>query len=180
MHGVVSLLDEQHYEQVEQLWSELESTFRVHKLCNTPFPHFSYHVAQHYDLNKLESILRKTAAVMQPFRVRTSGLAVFTGDHPVLYVPIVRTSSLSAYHQTIYEAVAQAGDGEIAYYQPEQWVPHITLANGEALRPLLPDIMRLISTRDFMWDVRVSNLALIYQTQTSQDVQLQIPLASSI
>ncbi len=180
MHGVVSLLDEQHYEQVEQLWSELESTFGVHDLRKTPFPHFSYHVAQHYDLNKLELILSSTAAAMQPFHVRTSGVALFTGEHPVLYVPVVRTSALSAYHRTIYEAVAQASAEDVGYYQPEQWVPHITLANGPALRPLLPDIMRLVSRRDFTWDVLVSNLALIYQTQTSSEVRLQFPFTPSM
>lgn len=98
----------------------------------------------------------------------------------MLYVPIVRTSALSTYHQTIYEAVAQASGGEVAYYQPEQWVPHITLANGAGLQPLLPDIVRLLSTRDFTWNVLVSNLALIYQAQTSLDVRLQVPFASSI
>lgn len=60
MHGVVSLLDEQHYARVEQLWRELESTFGVRDLYNTPFPHFSYHVAQHYDVEKLERIMHRS------------------------------------------------------------------------------------------------------------------------
>jgi|GEM_PF-2442734 hypothetical protein len=53
MHAIVSLLDNTYYERVEQLWAELKRKFGVQGVYATPYPHFSYHIASHYDLDKL-------------------------------------------------------------------------------------------------------------------------------
>ena len=44
MHGIVSLLDQPHYDQVEKLWVEIERRFGIKGIFVTPYPHFSYHV----------------------------------------------------------------------------------------------------------------------------------------
>jgi 2'-5' RNA ligase len=111
MHGVVSLLDSTHYEQVERLWAELEARFGVRGVYMTPYPHVSYHVAAAYDLARLEPILRALAGETAPFRVRTAGLGVFTGAQPVLYLPVVRTVPLSHLHARLWEALAPAAGG---------------------------------------------------------------------
>jgi len=53
VHAVVSLLDQSHYEKVEALWSELASRFGLRGIYRTPYPHFSYHVAAGYDVDRL-------------------------------------------------------------------------------------------------------------------------------
>jgi len=176
MHGVVSLLDDEHYALVEDLWDELEKRLDVRGFCNTPFPHFSYHVAEGYDVDLLESILRRCASHCTPFRVRTAGLGVFSGDHPVLYVAVVRSPALTALHRTLWQELAGASAGAVEYYHPEQWMPHITLADGDALKDHLPEIVRMLSPRAFDWDVEASNLSLIYDTGTAQEVRLRFDL----
>ena len=57
MHGIVSLLDEDHYRMVEDVWAGLEEALGVRGIFTTPFPHFSYHVADHYDVALLEPLL---------------------------------------------------------------------------------------------------------------------------
>ena len=79
LYAVVSLLDAPSYGLVEQLWSELRQRCGIAGIYKTPFPHFSYHVAAEYDMNRLESRLRTLARRMAPFRVCTSGLGIFTG-----------------------------------------------------------------------------------------------------
>ena len=91
MHGVVSLLDDEHSKLAEALWAELEKELGLRGVYVTPFSHFSYHVAQGYDVTRLEPRLRQVASHAQAFRVRTSGLGIFTGRPPVLYLPVVRT-----------------------------------------------------------------------------------------
>jgi hypothetical protein len=44
MHAIVSLLDNEHYQLVEDLWAELEREFSVQGVYITPYPHL-YHVA---------------------------------------------------------------------------------------------------------------------------------------
>ncbi len=81
MHGIVSLLDND--QLIEELWAELEREFSVHGVYVTPYPHFSYHVAQVYDVEKIEPILQRITSNITTFKVRTSGLGVFTGTSPV-------------------------------------------------------------------------------------------------
>ena len=178
MHGVVSLLDKQHYALVEHLWDELETGLAVTGLYQTPFPHFSYHVAEGYDLDLLGSILMRVASRCAMFRVRTAGLGVFSGDHPVLYVPVVRTPALSALHRRLWQELATASAGAVEYYHPERWMPHITLADGDVLKDHLPHIVRMLSAREFAWEIEVTNLSLIYDTGTSQGVRLRFDLPS--
>jgi 2'-5' RNA ligase len=179
MHGVVSLLDDEHYALVEDLWDELEKRLGVRGLYNTPFPHFSYHVAEGYDVDLLESILPRLASRCATFRVRTAGLGVFSGDHPVLYVAVVRSPTLTALQQTLWQELAGASVGTVEYCDPEQWVPHITLANGDVLKDQLPEIVRMLSPRAFDWDIAASNLSLIYDTGTAQEVRLRFDLLPS-
>ena len=102
MHGIVSLLDSDHNQQVEELWVELERRFSVRGVYITPYPHFSYHVAQDYDLDKTESVLERITSNITTFKVRTSGLSVFTGASPVLYIPAVRSLELTQLHEEIW------------------------------------------------------------------------------
>ena len=178
MHGVVSLLDKEHYALVEHLWDELETGLAVTGLYQTPFPHFSYHVAEGYDLDLLGSILTRVASRCATFRVRTAGLGVFSGNHPVLYVPVVRSPALTALHQRLWHELAAASAGMVEYYHPERWMPHITLADGDMLKDHLPDIVRMLSARAFDWEIEVNNLSLIYDTGTAQELWFRFDLPS--
>ncbi len=178
LHGVASLLDDQNYALVEHLWDELETEYGVQGLYQTPFPHFSYHVAEGYDTDLVESILPRVTSRCAAFKVRTAGLGVFSGDHPVLYIPVVRSPALSALHQKLWHELAEASAGTVEYYHPEQWTPHITLAGGEVLKNRLPDIVRMLSVRSFDWEMEVNNLSLICDMGTAQDVRVRFDLQS--
>ena len=97
MHGISSLLDNDHNQLIEELWAELEREFSVCGVYVTPYPHFSYHVAQDYDVDKLEPVLQRITSNITTFKVRTGGLGVFTDNSPVLYIPVVRGTHASAY-----------------------------------------------------------------------------------
>lgn len=169
MHGVVSLLDDEHYALVENIWEELADKFDVRGIYVTPFPHFSYQVAEEYDVKAVETFLEELAARTRPFRIRTAGLGIFTLSAPVLYIPLVRSPSLSALHNEIWEGVTATEHGAVTqYYMPQRWVPHLTLAHRDIDRDKLAEIVRLLSERDFHWELTVNNLSIIYDTGTEQ------------
>ena len=179
MHGVVSLLDDEHVRMVEGLWAELAETFGVRGVSVTPYPHFSYHVAGRYDLGPLEATLRRLARTTAPFRVMTSGLGVFTGGRPVLYVPVARTAELSRLHDGLWHEVSRAAAGIVEYYRPEAWFPHITLAHGDLGVEELGQIVRAFGGRSFDWEIAIDNLALIYDTGTKQELRIRVDLTGS-
>ena len=189
MHGVVSLLDDEHYTQLEGIWQELADDFGVRGIYVTPYPHFTYQVAEEYDVKAVETILHDRAARMRPFKIRTAGLGVFTLAHPVLYIPVVRSPELSALHQSIWDEIARTPncDDVAVYYRPDMWMPHITLAHGDIDHEQLARIVRVLATRNFHWEMTVNNLSLIYDTGTEQGLRCRfnfhdggsVPVAST-
>lgn len=172
MNGVVSLLDDRHYAKVEALWEELGQKFDVRGMYVTPYPHFSYQVAEAYDDEACENSLRELASKTTPFRVRTAGLGIFTVANPILYIPIVRSPALSALHREVWHNIRQTIPGAVAhYYSPEEWQPHITLAQGDIDPDKLADIVRVLSHRNFHWEFTINNLAIIYDTGKQQGVR---------
>ena len=171
MQGIVSLLDDEHYALVESIWAELEREFGVHGIYTTPFPHFSYQVAQGFDLDAAEPILQRIAARAAPFRIKTAGLGIFNVTHPVLYVPVVRSPTLSALHEMLWSELAPLATGAPDYYRPDMWMPHITLAHGDIDWDKLVELVRALRSRQFHWEVSVNNLSLIYDTGTEQGLR---------
>jgi 2'-5' RNA ligase len=141
----------------------------------TPYPHVSYHVAAAYDLARLEPIVRALAREFAPFQVRTTGLGVFTGAQPVLYLPVVRTVPLSHLHARLWEALAPAAGGGNANYHPDRWLPHVTIGFGDVPPERLAPIIAHLAARSFDWDITLDHLVVIYDRGAGQIVQARYP-----
>ena len=179
MHGIVSLLDDAHYQHVEALWAELKREFGVQGVYVTPYPHVSYHVASHYDLELLESLLHTFASEQKPFRITTTGLGIFTGSHPVLYIPVVRSPQLTQFQQTLWQRLVEVGqirNEAQDYYSPNNWMPHITIGFGDLDCQKLANIVHYLGERPFSWDIFIDNIALIYDTGAAQQLHTRIAL----
>jgi 2'-5' RNA ligase len=162
MHGVVSLLDYKHHQLVKDLWAELAREFAVSKVYKAPEPHFSYQIARHYNVKSLERVLRRFAASKTSFQVRAGGLGIFTGPHPVIYIPIVRSPELMQFHEALWQEISCTGSGIEDYYDPSHWMPHITIGIDDMNKDNLSQIVRYLAERDFNWEITVDNIALIY------------------
>jgi 2'-5' RNA ligase len=180
MDGIVSLLDEEHYKWVEEIWAELDREFGLRGIYVTPFPHFTYHVAEHYEVEHIGSVLQRFAAAQAGFTVKTAGLGIFTGPNPVVQIPVVRTPELTGFHQALWREIGDSGLGVYNHYRPEDWVPHITLAYGDVDPVNLPHIIRFLSRRDFYWEIPVHTVSLVYSTGTEYGLRarLDYPLSS--
>jgi 2'-5' RNA ligase len=171
MHGIVSLLDEDHYKMVEDVWAGLEEALGVRGVYTTPFPHFSYHVAEHYDADLLEPLLRDFAAKTAPFEILTTGLGIFTeGLNPIIYVNVARSPLLSQINAALWSQMNNVSAGIVEYYHPEHWVPHITLGFGDITQENLAEAIHLLSRWNFTWQIPIDNIALLFNPiDTKQD-----------
>jgi 2'-5' RNA ligase len=117
---------------------------------------------------------------MRPFRARTAGLGIFTVASPILYIPVVRSPALSDLHREIWCSVKQSVPGPVAhYYQPEEWAPHITLAQGDIDQDKLAEIVRFLSRRNFHWEFNVTNVSIIYDTGREQGLRRRFNFSGS-
>jgi 2'-5' RNA ligase len=165
VRAVVSLLDAGHDRRVRLLWEQLETACGLRGIAVTPIPHFTWHLAENYDLECCLPALQALAAEIAPFSVRTSGLALFSGVEPVLYLPIVRTGELSALHRQFYNLLAPYSTLSSEYYTPAVWMPHITLAHTDLDAERLSCALHDLLVEPFNWEIPIDNLALVEQEE---------------
>jgi 2'-5' RNA ligase len=163
VHSVVSLLDSKHYELVKIIWQKLEKSCGLHGVGVTPFPHFSWHAAESYPEPATETAVKYVAGRLRPFKVQTTGLGIFTGQRPVLYLALVKTEELTQVHKYIWQQVAKLPKSPTPYYAPQYWVPHITLAWGDAQADSLACATQLLASQPLDWQLEVNNLSVIGQ-----------------
>ena len=162
MYGIASLLDDKHYQLVENLWLELKARFGVGHPDATAYPHFSYHVAEGYDEVRLAVLLKRLADETAVFNVNTAGIGIFTGSEPVVYIPVARSPALTHLHQIIWPPIDAFSQGSVAYYQPSVWFPHITLGHVDINEKNLGAIIGWLNGQaSFNWQIQVNNFSLI-------------------
>jgi 2'-5' RNA ligase len=173
--GVISLLDPEHSRDVEALWDRIETETGLRGVRVTPWPHFSYLIAEHLELDGLSVALDRWARRRPPFHVRAGGIGTFGGPWPVVYLKVETGPELLRAHREIWTRVEPFVRGAQAHYFPGQWVPHITLAQGETRpgaplggergTPLTADevesVVRLASEVDIDWTIAVDRVATV-------------------
>jgi 2'-5' RNA ligase len=172
MHGLVSLLPPPFYAQVKSLWQELERDFGLTGIYVTPCPHFSWQIAEDYDFEKLATIVQEIAHQVAPFVVRTTGLALFTGPNPVIYVPVVKTARMVELHALMWERTQKVSRDRSALYAPENWMPHVSVAYEDVDRETIGPVMERLAFQTFNWEMTIDNVALICEP-TGEIGQLQ-------
>lgn len=173
MQGIVSLLDETHSRIVEDLWDELQRDFGITAPFSTRFPHFTYSVAESFREGDLTVALEKIAQDLKPFPARTSGLGVFGGERPIVFVTVVRSAQLSELHRRLGKKVSTACSGRSNHYGEDIWIPHITLAEGDVDPAKAAEIIRRWAARPFQWEIKVNNLALLSSVNDKQEVRMR-------
>lgn len=180
MDGVITLLPEPFNSLVEEIWNDLAETCGVRGVFSTPVPHFSWHVAERYDQDLLQQALKELCAHTRPFQVHTAGLGVFSREHPVVFISLVKDARLLQLHKRLCRVVAPLATGEIEYYLPANWMPHITLVFEDLSRDNLSCVLERLVFRSFEWSFSVDNLALGGQSDEGiGSIYFQVPFGGS-
>lgn len=176
MHGVATLLPEPYYALVEAIWDELEARHGLTGIRITPYPHFSWQIGEGYDVPALQSALEQIAARQAPFNVNTTGLGFFTGERPVMFIPVVKSPQLLAFHQQVWDTLLPITKGASLYYSPQNWMPHISLAYEDLTPKNIGKVMKSMAFQTFNWQIEVNNLSFIYEPEgVKGTLQVTIP-----
>jgi 2'-5' RNA ligase len=92
-------------------------------------------------------------------------LALFTGEHPVAYIPVVRTKELSNFHEIIWQRISPISTRFSLHYAPSFWMPHISLSYGDLDAEKIHCLMDKLAFRTFNWEIEIDNLTLIYEPE---------------
>ena len=177
MHALVSLLSEPYYEKVQIIWEGLETHFGMKGVQITPFPHFSWQIGQYYAEDRLFGVMQKLSREIAPFTVHTTGLGMFSGTKPVIFIPVIKSLKLVKTHERLWKKLKEVGEGLSPYYHPLQWVPHISLVYEDLNEENVGEIMKWLSIETYKWSFEVNNLSYIYEPDGAiGDIRLKVSL----
>ncbi|MBF9237256.1 2'-5' RNA ligase family protein [Hymenobacter sp. BT683] len=160
MFAITSLLNPRNAMRINRIVKGLETQFGLDDVQDTPDPHLTYLLTGTRRLNDLKAVLRDVAATTPPFSAYTTGLGVFPGDNPVIYIPVLRSNDLNLLHQRVLDVTApmcRAG----SYYSPDRWLPHLSLALHDTTPDLLGPVLRHLNQETYNLRLNVNNLALL-------------------
>jgi 2'-5' RNA ligase len=172
MEGVVTILQEPHASLVKQVWHDLSEYCDVKGIQSFPTPHFSWHIAQAYNRVSLWEALMAFCKHAQPFSVRAGGLGIFNGEKVVVHIPLVKDSFLLDFHRSVWNLCESTANQSFPYYEPDRWMPHITLAIEDVFPENIGCVMERLLPKDFTWEFNITNLALITELENFRDEAL--------
>jgi 2'-5' RNA ligase len=130
-HALEMYFDDEADAAVRELWQRLTDAglpslaIRTHRRHR---PHVSLAVAESLadaDLAPLRSVLVAHQPILQLYVLGT-----FPGEGGALFLGVRVTAELLAFHAQVHAALGGQPVEHWPYYQPGNWVPHCTLAEG--------------------------------------------------
>jgi 2'-5' RNA ligase len=177
MYAIASLLDPNSDAIIRSVWERFEAHCGLTGIRSTPLPHFSWQGAEGYQVEAVETELAKAAETVEPFFVHASGIGLFTGVRPVVYVALAKSQRMLTVHQMLWERINPLAMSPNDYYAPARWIPHITLAFRELDVDRLACAVEVIAFEKIEFEIRVDNLALIYTANGKAGLHCQKTLS---
>ena len=160
MYAIMSELDPKSSATVTDLWHKLCEECGLQAIYEVSTPHFTWFVADDLDVPLTTSVLEDLAEETHPLTIHTFGLGIFSGKHPILYLPMVKSVEMINFHDRIWEAMEPLSKDPKMYYSPKLWVPHITLALNDLSEANLACAMNAVAFEPIELFVLVNNVAL--------------------
>lgn len=180
MYAIISELDNDSSVVVKNLWARLRDACGLRAIYDLPTPHFSWLVAEALDLPSAKAIIADLATHHLMLTSHVFGLGIFSGDRPVLYLPIVKSQAMIDLHNQIWEKLTPLADRVNGYYSPAFWLPHITLAINDLRRENLACALESVAFEPVELTISAANLILVVQKgNPPNNVLYQYRLASS-
>jgi 2'-5' RNA ligase len=162
IYGILTILNESRNPELYQTWRELEASCQLPREFLTPVPHITWHVAGSYTLPELQEILARWTAHKRAITAQASGLGIFSGPSPVIYVRVFKDQRLINFQRSLWKAVIHSAEEPSAYYAPDAWMPHITLAYGEIPPDRLGCAIQALAYKVIRFKFTVDHVALGY------------------
>jgi 2'-5' RNA ligase len=176
MITIASLFDKKASTQTSNVWDLLERECDLTGIKTIPYPHFSWFTAGKITDPVFNEILLGLSNQLKSFTIQTTGLGIFTGQNPIIYLPLVKTLQLISYHVMIWEALSSRVFDMNPYYATENWVPHITIGYGDVTTERLSCAVRNLALHNLSLNITINNLAYLSRIEEEAKIEFIVKL----
>lgn len=176
MYALTTLFDLESDINFACMWQKLKNKCNLVPANEVSFVHLSWQGASAYQVEPAKNIIHNISTQTRSFKVGVSGVGIFTGPEPVLYLNVVKNRALMDLHDTLWGKLSPFAEGFNAYYEPNDWVPHITLVYGMLLPEDLSCAVTELMYEPFSFELPIDNLALIFLRDGSVGIDSRFDL----
>ncbi|NSW51888.1 MAG: 2'-5' RNA ligase family protein [Anaerolineae bacterium] len=161
MQALITALPQPYHQRIINIWDGLHSKFNITQARDiTPIPHLTWHISHSYRTGMMEHLRLLLGGCKLP-SIKVNGLGVFPGTSPVIYLSIDTSDHLVAFHQFIIKSILPFSQESVDLYEPDRWVPHITLALGDTTPTIAEEIIADNVGTQYDWRFEPDNFVLI-------------------
>lgn len=174
--AVATILEIRNNPESTGAWLRIQEAFLKCGLVGPGLLHFSWHVADSYRPGQIEDCLRETARDLSVITTASTGLGIFTSEHPVLYLPVSKTRMIADMHELLWRRLGPIAENVNPYYDPSHWIPHITLAYEDAQPDQISQAASSLLKQRIVFQLKIDHIALIYRNGVKNGIVTSIPL----
>ena len=163
MLAITTLLNAPTADRINGIIKSLETKFGLDDVQATPDPHLTYQLVGVEQPDTLEAVLAGVAATTPRFVAHSTGLGVFPGPQPVIYIPVLRSNRLNALHGHILRAIAPLCFQTDKFSASDLWLPHISLALHDTTPELLGPVLMYLNQETYNLAFEIENIAILRQ-----------------
>ncbi len=126
--GVMAALEGPALEEARRLWKWFEDQYGCREVYTSWIPHLAFQGGTCDDIAPIARGFDQLASTVIPFDLVTDGIATFEAPVRVIYMRVILTDELRQFHRHINQFLEAHCQKTLDLYQPDRWVPHISLA----------------------------------------------------
>ncbi|AMJ66447.1 2'-5' RNA ligase family protein [Hymenobacter sp. PAMC 26628] len=176
MLAITSMLHPRNAQRVNKIITELEAKFGLKAVQATPAPHFTFMLAGVRSIGTLHHSLVEVAATTPPFSAYTTGIGIFPGPKPVIYIPVLRSFDLNHLHQRVLDVTQPLCKGTDRFNAPSRWLPHLSLALHDTTPETLGPVLHFLNESTYNMRLNINNIGIMQKKGSHYKCVEQIEL----
>jgi 2'-5' RNA ligase len=157
--GILSILEDQHYKEVKQLWKLFEKQYHSIGVQTFNHPNLTFQGGEAKDVKALTRNFRDFASEIEPFEIEVDDLGSFY--RKVIYLRVRKSKEIARINQVVNQYLKSRSVKVIDEYAPERWIPHITIAMDDLLEDEFDKAWRDLSGTRFRFEQKLHNICLV-------------------
>ena len=170
-YAVATLVNSFENSKLQATWERINEICQAQQVQSTRMPHISWHVSMDYDSVALDDFIKRILPSLEPFEIHTTGVGIFSGEQPVVYLPVVKTRAIIDLHEKLYKGIYPLTHSPNRFYAPEIWIPHITIAYENSLLENICGVINELATKPLEMTIKFDHLAVIFRDGDRQGQQ---------
>jgi 2'-5' RNA ligase len=152
-------------------------------IYDPPFVHCTLQLAEAYDWEGLAVALGGMAKHWESFTVTPVGVLGFTGAEAGIAVAPEKSPGFVAFHAAVWEAATPYAQGRVnPFYQPDRWVPHVTVKRCGPHSASFGAVMAMLATESLAEPLTLDTIAVQHdpgQNSLTHYLRLRFPLGGA-